>query len=86
MDEKSIIVVKEVNPGDGYAEMQKIAESILQAVREKDELVHIAYGTIVKELKEVSRSYKEARMALDVGKIFFDEKELLPTVHWESAG
>ena len=70
VDEKSIIVVKEVNPGDGYAEMQKIAESILQAVREKDELVHIAYGTIVKELKEVSRSYKEARMALDVGKIF----------------
>ena len=45
--------MKEVNPGDGYAEMQKIAESILQAVREKDELVHIAYGTIVKELKEV---------------------------------
>lgn len=29
VDEKSIIVVKEVNPGDGYAEMQKIAESIL---------------------------------------------------------
>ena len=39
VDEKSIIVVKEVNPGDGYAEMQKIAESILQAVREKDELI-----------------------------------------------
>lgn len=77
VDEKSIIVVKEVNPGDGYAEMQKIAEAILQAVREKDELVHIAYGTIVKELKEVSRSYKEARMALDVGKIFFDEKEVI---------
>ena len=77
VDEKRIIVVKEVNPGDGYAEMQKIAEAILQAVREKDELVHIAYGTIVKELKEVSRSYKEARMALDVGKIFFDEKEVI---------
>ena len=77
VDEKSIIVVKEVNPGDGYAEMQKIAESILQAVREKDELVHIAYGTIVKELKEVSRSYKEARMALDVGKIFFSERSVI---------
>ena len=32
---------------------------------------------IVKELKEVSRSYKEARMALDVGKIFFGEKEVI---------
>ena len=31
----------------------------------------IAYGTVVGEIKEVSRSYKEAKMALDVGKIFF---------------
>ena len=35
--------------------------------------VRIAYGTVVGEIKEVSRSYKEAKMALDVGKIFFDE-------------
>ena len=34
----------------------------------------MAYGTIVNELKEVSRSYKEASMALDVGKIFFGDK------------
>ena len=51
-------------------EMNKIAVSILDTlgygtVGE----THIAYGTIVKELKD-SRSYKEARMALDVGKIF----------------
>lgn len=58
--------------------MQKIAAGILDAVgRNSDGKMHIAYGTIVKELKEVSRSYKEARMALDVGKIFFDEKEII---------
>ena len=39
--------------------------------------VHIAYGSIVKEIKEVSRSYKEARMALDVGKIFFEDKDII---------
>ena len=33
--------------------------------------VHVAYGTIVGDIKEVSRSYKEAKMALDVGKIFY---------------
>ena len=37
----------------------------------------VAYGTIVKEIKEVSRSYKEARMALDVGKIFFSTKNVI---------
>ena len=29
----------------------------------------IALGTVVGELKDVSRSYKEAKMTLDVGKI-----------------
>ena len=33
--------------------------------------VHVAFGTIVNEIKEVSRSYKEAKMAMDVGKIFY---------------
>ena len=42
-----------------------------------DSDVHVAYGTIVGEIKEVSRSYKEARMALDVGKIFFEEKDVI---------
>lgn len=78
VDEKSIIIVKEVETSDGYEQMQKTAESILNAIgKNADENTHIAYGTIVKELKEVSRSYKEARMALDVGKIFFDEKEII---------
>ena len=39
--------------------------------------VHIAYGTIIGEIKEVSRSYKEAKMALDVGKIFFSDKNII---------
>lgn len=39
--------------------------------------MRIAYGTIIKEIKEVSRSYKEAKMALDVGKIFFDERNII---------
>jgi carbohydrate diacid regulator len=32
----------------------------------------VSYGTIVEELRELSKSYKEARMALDVGKIFYN--------------
>ena len=38
--------------------------------------VRVAYGTIVQELKDVSKSYKEASMALDVGKIFYVEKKV----------
>lgn len=39
--------------------------------------IRVSYGTIVSELKEVSRSYKEACLALDVGKIFFKEHTII---------
>ena len=39
--------------------------------------VKVSYGTIVDELREVSKSYKEAKMALDVGKIFYIEKNVI---------
>ena len=58
--------------------MDKLAQTILDTLGfEKENTTHIAYGTIVSELKEVSRSYKEARMALDVGKIFSPEKDVI---------
>ncbi|MCD8395972.1 MAG: helix-turn-helix domain-containing protein [Lachnospiraceae bacterium] len=78
VDEKSIIVVKELGEQDGYPEMDRTAEMILDALgEEKKKEALIAYGTIVGEIKEVSRSYKEARMALNVGKIFFEERKVI---------
>lgn len=78
VDEDSIIIVKELGQNDGYAEMNRIAEKVLDvAGQDPERKTHVAYGTIVKELKDVSRSYKEARMALDVGKIFFADKNVI---------
>ena len=77
VDEKNIIIDKELEELDGYEEMNRLAASILDTIgRTSDGSTHIAYGTIVKELKEVSRSYKEARTALDVGKIFFSDRDV----------
>ena len=77
VDEKNIIIVKELEELDGYEEMNRLAASILDTIgRTSDGSTHIAHGTIVKELKEVSRSYKEARTALDVGKIFFSDRDV----------
>ena len=57
--------------------MDKTAHEILDLLKaEGEENVRIAYGTIVNDIKEVSKSYKEAD-GLDVGKIFFDEKEVI---------
>ena len=77
VDEKNIIIVKELAPGEDYAQMNKVAATILEAAgRDEEGKTHVAYGTIVKEIKEVSRSYKEARMAMDVGKIFSAENDI----------
>ena len=78
VDEKNIIVVKELAPDDGYEQVQKIADSMLDMLSSEVMLsTRVSYGTIVNEIKEVSRSYKEAKMALEVGKIFFVERHIV---------
>ena len=78
VDEKNIILVKELKPGESYEDMDKVAKMILDMLNtEAMATVHVAYGTIVNEVKEVSRSYKEAKMALDVGKIFYSDKNIV---------
>ena len=78
VDEKNIILVKEVKPGETYDDLEKTATSIVDMLNtESLTRVSVAFGTIVNEIKDVSRSYKEAKMALDVGKIFFEEKDVI---------
>lgn len=78
VDENNVIVVKELADADNRKEIERSARS-LNAYLQREGLkkVRISYGTVVREIKEVSRSYKEAKMALDVGKIFFDERDII---------
>ncbi|MCR5147459.1 MAG: helix-turn-helix domain-containing protein [Eubacterium sp.] len=78
VDEKNIILVKEVKATETLEDMTKIAKVIVDMLSSEAMIsVHVAYGTIVNEIKEVSRSYKEAKMALDVGKIFYSDKNII---------
>lgn len=78
VDEKNVIVVKDLTEGHDARDIEKISAGIKDFLRgEGLKGIHIAYGTVVKEIKEVSRSYKEAKMALDVGKIFFGERDII---------
>ena len=75
VDEKNIILVKEVKGTETYDELDKTAEVIIDMLNtEAMSAAHIAYGTIVNDIREVSRSYKEAKMAVEVGKVFATEK------------
>ena len=78
VDEKNIILVKEVKPSETYEDMRKTAKVIVDMLNtEAMSSVNVAYGTIVNEIKEVSRSYKEAKLALDVGKIFYSDRKII---------
>ncbi len=78
VDEKDIIVVKELRDDENYADMDKVANTMLDMLNsEAMSSVNVSYGTIVGEIKDVSRSYKEAKMALDVGKIFYEEQNIV---------
>lgn len=78
VDESDVIVVKELEDNDYVKETEHAARQIIQTL-EKEGIhnLHVAYGTAVGEIKEVSRSYKEAKMAMDVGKIFFGDRDVV---------
>lgn len=77
VDESSVILIKALD-GDSSAEnLESVAQTIVDMLNaEAMASVRVAYGTVVQELKDVSKSYKEAKMALDVGKIFYAEKNV----------
>lgn len=78
VDEKNIIIVKELKSNEGYNELHKTARVVLDMLNtEAMTQVNVAFGTIVNEIKDVSRSYKEAKMALDVGKIFYSDRNII---------
>lgn len=78
VDEKNIILVKELKENETYEDMTKTAKVIVDMLNtEAMTQVHVAFGTIVNEIRDVSRSYKEAKMALDVGKIFYNGRNVI---------
>lgn len=78
VDEQNLIVIKQLEADESYNDLMDISQTI-KGMLNTEIMVNgkISYGTIVSELKDVSKSYKEAKMALDVGKIFYADKDVV---------
>lgn len=77
VDESSVILIKALEEDSSAEALADVAKTIVAMMNaEAMTNVRVAYGTVVQELKDVSKSYKEAKMALDVGKIFYAEKNV----------
>lgn len=78
VDEKNIILIKMLADDNGAEQCEMVANTIVDMMNtEIMQNVHVSYGNIVSEMKDVSKSYKEAKMALDVGKIFYSDKNIV---------
>lgn len=78
IDEKDTILIKELSESADAQELESIARGILETLKtEGIEECSVAYGTIVNEIREVSKSYKEAKMAIAVGKIFYENDRVV---------
>lgn len=78
VDEKHVILVKALEKTEDYPEVSQMARVIADTLNmEAMVSVRVSYGTIIEELKDVSKSYKEADMALEVGRVFYADKNIL---------
>jgi carbohydrate diacid regulator len=78
VDEHSIILIKELREKDSPADIEQHARTICDTLgSEAMSKVFVAIGTVVTDLKNVSSSFKEARMAREVGQIFEADKQIV---------
>ena len=77
VDENNVILIKAVEKNASAEDLKEVAETIVSMMNAEAMInVRVSCGNIVQELKDVSKSYKEAKMALDVGKIFYAERSV----------
>ena len=76
--EHDIVLVKDIKPGTDMKELEKVATNISDTLSsEFYTKVNIGISTIVENLKDLARAYKEAQIALEVGKVFETEKNII---------
>ena len=84
ISEQDIVIVKEVNENCTAEELEAEAQEILrQAQSEYAAKLLIGISSVVEKLKDLARAYKEARIALEVGKVFDVE---CPIMSYENLG
>ncbi len=84
ISEQDVVIVKEVEKNIEIEEIESYAHSVLDAIKAAED-THVLMGisSVVDSLKDLARAYKEARIALEVGKVFDIEK---PVMSYENLG
>ena len=78
INETDIALVKEIRPGIDTKDLDKLAGSIVDTLS-SEFYTHcvVGIGTVVAGIKDLARSFKEAQVALEVGKVFDTERSIV---------
>ena len=76
--EHDIVLVKDIKPDTDSKDIEKMATNIADTIStEFYTKVSIGISSTVDNIKDLARAYKEAQVALDVGKVFETEKNII---------
>jgi carbohydrate diacid regulator len=82
--EHDIVLVKDIMPDTDTRDIDRIAVNIADTLSsEFYTKVSIGISTVVDNIKDLARAYKEAQVALEVGKVFETEKNI---INYENLG
>lgn len=81
--EGDVVLIRQMPEGSGIKELNKIASSIEEALRAGGEPTVVGIGTVATHLRDLAKSYKEAQIAIEVGKVFDTEKYV---INYENLG
>jgi len=78
INETDIALVKEIKSNISEKDINKLANSIVDTLS-SEFYTHclVGIGTVVDNIKDLARSFKEAQVALEVGKVFDTEKNIV---------
>lgn len=78
VDEQSIILIKDTKEMESEEDLRALASMIVDNIHAEAMVrVRVGYGNRVNNLQDIAKSYQEAKMALEVGHIFYAEKETI---------
>ena len=78
INETDIAIIKEVSAGTEAKDLEKLARSIVDSISAGTSVQIVAgIGTVIRSIRDLAKSFKEAQMSLEVGKVFDTEKTII---------
>ena len=82
ISESDTVLVKEIKPENTTRDMEKLAASIVDTLQ-GDHYIKavVGIGTPINNIKDLAASFKEAQIAMEVGKVFDTERQVISYDH-----